>query len=770
MSLSIENILENLPQSPGIYKFKNNSGKLIYIGKAKNLRNRVRNYFQKKSALDLRKQKMVEQITDIEYIEVGSELEAIFLETNLIKKFRPKYNIMMRDDKNYVYIRIDKNEDYPRITTVRRVEKDGALYFGPKTADHKVKKTLELLRKILQFRHCGLDIKFLKAGNPPRTDHEVEVTHKVIKYPCIYYYIRKCAAPCIGKITPDEYKKIIKKVIEFLEGKPDELITEIKNEMMMAAKEQKFEKAAGIRDKLMMVEEIFEKQRISDPNRKDTDIFHYVVDRKKIYTNLFQIREGLIVGQENFIFDSEEMREEVSPSEIIEAFLRDYYEKSTSIPKEIFIPDQIENQEMLEKWLESKKGNRVKILFPLLGEKNHLLELSLKNAASFAHQQKTRWQKTESDEEALENLAQILKISKPPKRIECYDISHIGGTNTVASMIVFANGMPNQSEYRRFKLQTIPHGKPDDYASMREVLTRRLKYLKGSKYSFKKSDKKRYEEILKIIEKENKKENIGTEELKKQNFFCMLDQKKLIGFVRKTELNEIRSLWIHSDYRGQKLGYDLIFNLIEKTKEKKYYVYVKTELREYYENFGFQEVKNIPEDFKKRIEKADLENNDHGILLLIESGKLLTQYKKFSAKPNLIILDGGKGQLSIGIKALRQDKLEIPICALAKEEEEIFTPHEKNSIKLPKDSKTLHLFQRIRDEAHRFAINYSTSSHQKGLISSALDDIPGIGEISKQKLLNTLGTLENIKMIPLDQLARVIGKKAAIKLKQELQK
>jgi excinuclease ABC subunit C len=544
------------------------------------------------------------------------------------------------------------------------------------------------------------------------------------------------------------------KIVDFLEGKPDELIEQIKSEMMEAAQKQKFEKAASLRDKLTNIEEILERQRISDPNRKDTDVFHYVVDQRKIYTNLFQIREGRIVGQENFIFSTgaeaamEEGKESLDPSEIISTFIAEYYEKATNIPKEILIPDQVENQELLENWLSEKrekdgKAGRVKIIFPLLGEKNHLLELSLKNAASYAHQQKARWDKNENDEkENLEKLAEILKLKKAPKRMECYDISHVGGTDTVASMVVFTNGLADNGQYRRFRLKTIPDGKPDDYASMEEVLTRRLKYIKSKRFQYKFATKKALKEI-------QEKDDQATDP---KNIFCIFEKEKLIGFIRLVDKKEIQNLWIHPDYRGEKLGHELILQLMEKQKEKKYYVTPEGSLTEYYENFGFQESKEDPSK------------------MLIETAKTLAQHKKFAVKPDVMVIDGGKGQLAVAEKVMKKLQLDIPLCSLAKQEEEIFVPGEKTSILLPRDSKVLHLFQRIRDEAHRFAITYSTTSHRKGMFTSALDEIEGIGDLSRKKLLNAFGTIENIKMAPLDQLARVIGKKAAIKVKQELQK
>ncbi len=769
----LEKILIALPVTSGVYKMKDAQGQIMYIGKAKNLRNRVKSYFLRTPELGIRKEGMVALIDDIEYIEVGSDLEAIMLETNLIKQFRPKYNVAMKDDKNYVYIRVSVNEDFPRVTIVRKREHDKARYFGPKTAAHKVKQTLDILRKVLPFRHCGLDIKYL---NPNGTEHDVEVTNKVIKYPCLYHFIRRCAAPCIGKIDTKNYGNIINKVINFLEGKPEELMNQLRDEMQMYATQKKFEKAAAIRDKLKTMEEMFEKQRISDPSRKDTDVFHFVVDNSRIYSNLFQIRDGRIIGQENFILNTQNEKEVPSTSEICQAFIRDYYEKATSIPEEMLIPELLDEdeKEMIEAWVSEKKGKKVKILWPQHGEKNKLLELSLANARSYAHQQKAKWMKEEIiPKESLENLAEVLKLGKPPKRIECYDISHFGGTGTVASMVVLGNGQPQNSEYRRFKLRTIPHGKPDDYASMREVLTRRLKYLSKPAFTLQKATKKHFEEIKKIIEEEER-ENLDPDNLTQESFACFMKNKKIAGFIRKEERAplscELRSLWIDPDHRKKQLGHQLMYRFIEKNKTvKKWYVYIKESLQKYYEEFGFTEVKAIPDYFEERIKTADKANGDHGILLMLETKKLLEQHRKFAIKPDLIILDGGKGQLNIGIEVLKELDLDIRICALAKQEEEIFVPNQKESIKLPKDSKTLHLVQHVRDESHRFAVSYSNLTHNKTLITSELDDLPGLGDLTKKKLLKHFGSLTGIKNATMDELARVAGKKTAIMLKQQLQ-
>lgn len=767
MNQKLQNILDNLPASPGVYKMKNSDGEIIYIGKAKNLRSRVKSYFQKSAELGLKKEQMVSLIEDIEYMEVGSDLEAFMLETNFIKRHRPKYNVLMKDDKNFAYIRVNTAEDFPRISITRRKEKDRARYFGPKTASHKAKQMLDILRKALPFRHCNLDIAWKGEGN-------VEVTNKVIKYPCLYYHIRRCAAPCIGHINKEEYESIIDKVIRFLEGKPDELMQQLKSEMMDFAVKKRFEKAALARDKLKTIEEMFEKQRISEPDRKDTDVFHFVVDGLKAYANLFQIRDGRIIGQENFIFTAvHEGNELPLTDELTEAILRDYYQNATDIPVEILIPEKFETKEMLEEWLTHKKGKKVTIRYPHSGEKNGLLQLSLANARSFAHQQKTKWMKEEViPKDSLEDLVKILGLPRSPKRIECYDISHFGGTGTVASMVVLVNGQPENSEYRRFRLRTIPHGKPDDYASMHEVLTRRLKYLTHREISLTKATKKDFEEIKKIIE-QKEKGNIDPVNLKREDFVCFTKKGQLLGFVRKQErareICELQSLWVADEFRKNRLGHEFMYRFIEKNKAvKKWFVYIKESLRQYYESFGFTEVKTTPDYLVKRIEEADKMNGDHGILLMLETKKLLANYKKFVVKPHLIILDGGKGQLNIGVQVLKKLNLDIPICALAKQEEEIFTPNQTDSIKLPKDSKTLHLMQQIRDESHRFAVSYSNLTHSKSLVASELDALPNIGDATKKKLLNHFGSLGRIRTATMDELARVAGKKAAMTLKQEL--
>lgn len=766
----LQNILENLPANPGVYKMKDAQGHIIYVGKAKNLRNRVKSYFQRTQEQAMRTQKMVSQVVDLDYTVVGTELEALLLETNLIKELRPKYNILMKDDKNYVYVRITTDEDYPRITLVRKVTKDKARYYGPKTAAWKVKETFKMLKQILPFRHCNLDIKFVKKG---LNREEVEVTNKVIKYPCLDYYIKRCSAPCIGHISKENYRKIIDKVIGFFEGRTEDIIEELKSQMLEAAQERKFEKAARIRDKLLHIQEILEKQRISDPHRKDTDIINYYFEEGKIYVNLFQIREGKLLNQENFILDVRENKELINDNEILESFLNQYYEKATDIPKEILIPVDFGEKTVFEEWLSQMKNQKVSILIPQKGEKNKLLELAFENAKSYAKQCRVRWMmEGKTPQDALEELKKHLKLEKL-RRLECYDISHLGGTLTVGSMVVFENGIAKKEHYRTFKIRTLKEIKPDDYLCMKEILSRRLKYLRTASKAFKfiKPTKKLIPQIQKIID--DNPTLIGPTIVTKQYFLCIInDKKELLAFGRTEKANpesaEIRSLWVFEKYRGQKLGHDLMRRLIEKTKFKKYYVYVKPELRDYYEIFGFTEVKQIPNFFVERIRTDEKEMGEEGILLLVERKKALARDPSLTEKPDLLIIDGGKGQLKSALGALKESSLNIPAVSLAKREEEIFLPGETDSIKLSRDSEALKLLQRIRDEAHRFAITFQRDLREKHMTRSALDEIKGVGEKYRKTLLQKFGSLENIKSASITDLSQIVGKKLAEKIKTSL--
>lgn len=706
-------IIKKAPNAPGIYKMLNEEDKVLYIGKAKDLNKRLKQYFQKNYQHSTRTKKLLEQIAKIHFTSVDTELEAIILETNLIKQFKPKYNILMKDDKNYVYIKITK-EDFPKIQIVREIKNDKAKYIGPKTAAHKVKETFKVLKKVFPFRHCGLNIEFIKE-NPPKKDqktkHSVKVTKKVIKAPCLDYYIKRCIAPCIGRCTKEEYAKIIKNVENFLEGKADFILKDLEKQMKEYAKNKNFEKAAKTRDRLQKIKDILEKQKVADPNQTDKDIINYCIIHNKAYFNLFQIRDGKLIGQENFTLTAEEIEENSSNPEVLEAFLQQYYEIATDLPKEILLPHNIESKKEIEEKLSNKKERKVKIVIPKKGIKNKLLSMSAKNARIYADRSKPSWhQESELTKKAAADLQKLLKIKTPLKRIECYDISHLSGTDTVGSMVVFQNGAPKNDLYRKFKLKTV-QGKPDDYKSMEEVLTRRFSKIalaaKHQEYIFKKSRKKDRE----FIEK-NSKINLDKSE---KTFYILEKKEKIIGYIAAIEhskkVAELTDLWISKKHRGHKLGYKLIKSAIEKVKPKRVYGICEKKLTEYYQLIGFDEIKQIPEELHKKEKECKKKYKE--ISYIVYDKNKHKPDKSFTQIPDLVVIDGGKGQLSSAAKIFKQYELKIPHISLAKQLEEIFIPGRKTSIILPKNNEALKLLQRARDEAHRFAITYNRNLRSK---------------------------------------------------------
>lgn len=700
----IKEILENLPPCPGVYKMKNEEGKIIYIGKAKNLSKRVPQYFLKNYQHSTRTRKLLENLADIEFTAVDSELEAIILENNLIKQFLPRYNIIMKDDKNFVYIKITEDEDYPRIQIVRKVEKDKAKYIGPKSAAHKVKETFKLLKKLFPFRHCNLDIEYLN-------NNEIKIVRKNIKYPCIDYYIKRCPGPCTGKISPEQYKEIIKKIEEFLLGKGENILKELNEQMKKEAQNRNFEKAAKIRDKIKKVENILEVQKVSDPNQEDKDIINYCITQDQAFFNLFQVRDGKLIGQENFILKAKESEEGTEDPEVLSAFLMQFYEISTDIPKEIIIPHEIEDKEELREFISAGSNKKVNLIIPQKGTKNKLLEMSLNNARIFADRNKSSWQKADvNSEKAIKELQTNLKLDNPPNRIECYDISHLSGTDTVGSMIVFEKGIPVNRMYRKFHLRTV-QGKPDDFKAMQEVLFRRFSKivleLKQKEHILTKALKKDQKFIL-----QNKKVDFKKNH---RQFFLLKKENNIEGFVsvseRSDNIAELTNLWIDEKFRGKKLGYKLIKGAISKAKAKRIYIICKTELKEYYALIGFEEIKKIPEELITRVK--EIEKQRDNVLIMVFDKTKHKDDESFIKIPDLVVIDGGKGQLSAAEKVFKELELNISVISLAKQLEEIFIPGRKNSLILEKNNEALRLLQRARDEAHRFAISYNRNLRSK---------------------------------------------------------
>ncbi len=682
----LSTILKKIPKTPGIYKMIDKNKDIIYIGKAKNLNKRVRQYFQKKE-FPIRTKKLLEKTEDLDYLATNTELEAVLLETNLIKKNLPKYNVLMKDDKNYVYIKISK-EDFPRISLVRKVEKDNAKYFGPKTATNKVKDTLKLLKKLFPYRHCNLGLESLGKN-------KVKVTNRTIKYPCLDYYIKKCAAPCIEKCTKEEYNKIIKNIENFLTGKGEELLKPLHKKMNDLAKNKQFEKAAALRDKIKKVEDILEKQKVHDLTLKNIDVINYQIRYNKAYFNLFQIREGKLIGQENFILSAKDIEDDSENSEVLEEFIKQYFSLATDIPKETLIPHEINEP------FETKS----KLTIPQKGKKNKLLELSKKNAKIYAEKNKPSWQiESKGIQKALKNIQKSLKIAHPLKRIECYDISHLGGTETVGSMIVFKNGVPDTDMYRKFRIRTLD-AKPDDYKELEEVLTRRFarisQKIAHKDYIFKKARKK----DIPFIEKHDK---IDTKTSGKQ-FFILEKAKKIIGFIAIKEfapnVAELTNLWLSKKERGKKLGHKLVTSTINKTASKRIYGFCKPELKEYYLLQGFEEIKKIPQELEQNHKKCKSRLKTCPVPMVFDKTKHKPD-KSLEEIPDLVIIDGGKGQLSVATKVLEKFEITLPHISLAKKLEEIFMPNKKTPLPIAKNSPASFLIQRARNEAHRFAISY----------------------------------------------------------------
>lgn len=754
----LDHLIKNLPHKPGIYKMKDNTDQIIYIGKALDLRKRVSGYFKSNNRHDAKTKKLVSRIADIDIVTVDTELEAIMLETNLIKEYRPKYNILMKDDKNYVYLKITLNEDFPRIIITRHVEKDKALYFGPKTAQHKLVKTLKVLKRIFPFRNCQMCIEYVMP-NPKSSEkkHLVKISGANIKYPCIDYHIKRCVGPCIGTVSITEYREIINHIINFFEGNHDAILKKLKEEMSMAAAKKNFEKAASLRDKFQAIEDIMEKQIISAPDHNNLDVINYVLSEEKAFFNLFQVRNGKLINQENFEMNTKDNLFIIEyNNEVLASFLKQYYQNAVNLPDQILIPHDFTGQETLSKWISELMGKKVTIKYPHRGRKDKLLELCYQNAKNYSKTSEIKWQghiKTDRDI-ALRELAEILSLKKTPYRIECYDVSHLGGTDTVSSMVVFENGFPKKDDYRKLKLHINTPGSPNDYASIEETLIRRFKYLKPalSKDNLKilKTSKKETLQILKSLKLKKIPDNTV--------FFSIYNQKEKIGTVRI--ISPTANKVMIENIKTEK-DLNLIF-LIEKIS-KKYNtkrIYIKSPESEIakLEAMSFQKILKIPDVFKVKKEET---------ILVYDTSKH-TSDKSFKKQPDLIVIDGGKGQLSAAIKILQQFKLDIPIISIAKKKEEIFTPKSKQPIMLQKDHKSSLLIQHLRDEAHRFAVSFQSNLHLKSYKASELDIIFGVGDQTKKKLLNHFGSTQNIKNASMYELELVIGKKNALKIKTEL--
>ncbi len=667
MNEKIQSVLNTLPHKPGIYLMKDAQGTILYVGKAISLYHRVRSYFQESSNLSPKNRSMVAKVDDIEFLVVKNEVEALVLESNYIKQYRPKYNVLLRDDKNYPYIKVSLTEDFPRVYRVRSFQHDGNRYFGPYTSSGAVDATLDLLNKLFAFRTCRYDAS---AWAPPVGEPPAGWKQKLLSRPCTQYYIHRCIAPCVAYATREAYAAVIKQVILFLEGKHDEVLKTLHEKMEEAAENLRFEEAARIRDRIKAVENIMEKQRIiSTEGQDDQDVIALASGEDETCAQTFFFRNGKLVGREYFILQG---TRDSSPGEVMTSFLQQFYENSPHIPAEIIAEVEPDDRSVILAWLKEKRkqavirtaggeaggtSSTVTITVPKRGEKLRLVEMVKQNAKEVLEQQRIKWltdnQKTQL---ALEELQEALNLAAPPQRIECYDISNTQGTNSVGAMVVFEAGRPKNSEYRRFKIKSVEG--PNDFASHQEMLRRR---------------------------------------------FRMVAQ---TGGVAQMDTAAVEEDNIAASSAAP--------NSVTENGN--------TEMRPYHD----------------------------------------------WALPDLIIIDGGKGQLSAAMEVLQELHVDIPTVALAKENEEIFVPGSPDPILLPRSSQGLYLVQRIRDEAHRFGITYHRKLRSDRTFKSVLDEIPGIGPKRKQALMKHFGSIRAMSAASIDDLAALDGmtRDAAEKVKE----
>ncbi|MCR4436214.1 MAG: excinuclease ABC subunit UvrC [Clostridiales bacterium] len=450
----IQEELKKLPDKPGVYLMKDQNGEIIYVGKAVVLKNRVRQYFQASANHSPKVAAMVERIREFEYIVTHSELEALILECNLIKKYKPKYNILLKDDKSYPYIKVTMNEEYPRILMTRRIEKDGAKYYGPYSNATAVKETIELLRKLFPLKSC-------KKVLPRDIGKE---------RPCLNFYIYQCLGPCQGGVNRDEYRRLMKDICLFLEGKQEEIIKKLEQQMRTASENMEFEKAAGLRDKINSLRHIAEKQKVLSTAMEDQDVIACAKGPTDSCIQVFFIRGGKLIGREHFIFEGEG---EGDGRELMSSFIKQFYSAAALIPPEIILQEDIDELDVIERWLTEKRASRVYIKVPRRGEKRQLIEMVSQNALMALQQFRDQIEREGIlAGEGLQGIASVLGLEAPPERIEAYDISNTGTSEMVASMVVFERGIPAKKEYRKFKMKSV--NKQDDYASMQEVIYRRF--------------------------------------------------------------------------------------------------------------------------------------------------------------------------------------------------------------------------------------------------------------------------------------------------------
>ena len=588
-----------IPTTPGSYQFKDAAGRVIYVGKAKNLRSRLSNYFQNPRNLQVRTAQMVAEADTVEWIQVATEVESLMLEHTLIQRHQPRYNVRYRDDKSYPFLAITLADEWPRAMVIRGKKKKGNRYFGPYGHAYAIRETLDLLLRTFPIRTCTQG-KFVR--------------HERLGKPCLDFHIEKCSGPCVDAISKENYQELTAELIKFLEGDTDEIVDRLERDMQQASADHEFELAARHRDRLISVRKANEKNQMVGTRNEDFDVIGLFDDELEAAVQVFFVRKGRVLGRRGFIVDK---AESLDRAELIARILERLYFDDNPLghPKKVLVPDLPASQEMYEEWMSEQRGSAVTIAIPQRGDKRELAETVTQNAReSFQRHRLKRQSDHNSRSQAINQLQEFLDLPMSPLRIECYDMSHIQGTDYVGSMVVVEDGLAKKSEYRRFKIKTVEGN--DDFAAMEEVLRRRF------------------------------------------------------------------TSYVH------------------------------------------------------------------------DKGRPPEEWGKFAYPPQLLLVDGGKGQLSVAVKVLDELGLsdEIPVASLAKQFEEVFIPGRSESIMLPRQSEALYMLQRIRDESHRFAITYHRQLRDKRMRKSVLDDITGLGDTRKKRLMREVGSVKAIKAASLEEL------------------
>jgi excinuclease ABC subunit C len=616
-------VLRGLPTKPGVYLMKNADGRVLYVGKADSLRSRVRSYFAARGPDDARIARMVSEVADVQTIVTDTVSEAYLLESNLIKEHRPRFNIRLRDDKSYPFVKITLGEDFPRIVRTRKLARDGSRYFGPYASASSVDETLKLLRKIFPFRTCNLDIPEGK---------------RVLERPCLLYYINRCQGPCIQAIEKQPYRETIGQIVDFLDGRQEPIAADLRQEMETHSDALRFEQAAAARDKLRAVERTMEQQKMAAFSRAEHDVIGLARAEDEACVQVMQVRNGKLIGREHFIVEG---ARDVDDAEVLGSFLQQYYASTDALPRALLVPSMPAEADALATYLADRRGVRVTITVPERGEKRRLVALATQNAVEALERERAEWMADAARrDEALTDLAAALRLPRVPERIECYDMSNIQGTSAVGSMVVFIDGKPEPKEYRRFRIRS--GDTPDDFRMMAEVLRRRFS--------------------------------------------------RVAKLRRETGALSLAAV-------------------------------------------GADEAPEQDPD------EADEQPRETGW-----------------AVPDLVIVDGGKGQLSAAVGVMDELGItDVPLAGLAKRFEELHVPMQAAPVVLGRRSQALYLVQRIRDEAHRFAITYHRDVRGKRALRSELDDIPGIGPGRKRLLLKRFGSVRRIREASVDEVAETPG-------------